>query len=224
MNQENVFSKHLTFNSLRSGYEKLKQLLAEAGTAEDILVGCEATGHYWLTLFEKLTQDGFSVCVLNPLQVQSFRNERLRGSKTDHDDCQLIAKVLKFGVGRVSVLPDERRFKLKQLCRFRTDLVKQLSAVKLRILAVLDIVFPEYDAVFFDVFGVASTAVLRDYTTVDAIADLDLERLTQMLSDASHKRVGQRQPKSYSTMPESLSGYAMVWMRFPLSSNGWLRS
>src|ERR1700688_4995392 len=96
---KDTIGKHLTFSSLGVGYEKFMEYLKLHEVAkEDSIIGLEATGHYWLTLFQKLKGAGFVVYVLNPLQVQSFRNEKIRGSKTDDLDCELIAKVIKFGV------------------------------------------------------------------------------------------------------------------------------
>src|SRR4051812_3627952 len=108
------------------------------------------------------------------------------------DDCELIAKVLKFGVGRETKLPEENLFKLKQLSRFRTDTVSQISKLKMRVMAVLDIVFPEYQTVFFDLFGMTSTKVLSEYTTADVIADVDLEKVTTILEEASRKRLSRK--------------------------------
>jgi transposase len=170
LSAENTFSKHLHFNSLRTGFEKLLAFLVSLGSKQDeIIIGCEATGHYWLTLFEKLKEQGFSVYVLNPLQVHSFRNENVRGLKTDDRDCELIATVLRFGVGISSEMPNESLYQLKELSRFRHDLVRQISSVKVKMLTVLDRTFPEYQTVFHNVFGIASTAVLKEYTTAETI-------------------------------------------------------
>src|SRR5579859_1164114 len=124
LSDTNTFTRHLKFDNLFTGYQKLVAYLEtnQVKKTESIL-GLEATGHYWLTLFQKLKADGWKVFVLNPLQVQSFRNEKIRGSKTDDLDCELIAKVMRFGVGHESALPSEELFQLKQLSRFRWDLV-----------------------------------------------------------------------------------------------------
>lgn len=187
---ENIFSKHLHFSSLRPGFEKLLAFLASQGcTKEETIIGCEATGHYWLTLFEKLKGEGFTVFVLNPLQVHSFRNENIRGLKTDDRDCELIATVLRFGVGVSAEMPNESLYQLRELSRFRHDLVRQISGIKVKALSVLDRAFPEYETVFSNVFGLASTAVLKEYTTAEVIAELDIAKLTNVLETASRKRL-----------------------------------
>lgn len=191
LSEENIFSKHIKFNNLLSGYEALLSFLTKSkGTKESVIIGLEATGHYWLPLFQRLKKDGYVVYVLNPLQVQSFRNEKIRGSKTDDLDCELIAKVIKFGVGKETQVPDEALFQLKQLSRFRWDLVQRISSVKLEIISVLDTIFPEYETVFKTLFGKTSMMILSEYTTPDEIAVLDMEKLTQELEKSSRKQFG----------------------------------
>ena len=84
LSETNTFTKHIKLDNLFSGYKKLLAYL-ETHQIEKFtcIIGLGATGYYWLTLFQKLKEDGWTVCVLNPLQVQSFRNEKIRGSKTD---------------------------------------------------------------------------------------------------------------------------------------------
>jgi len=189
LSETNVFSKHVRFDNLRPGYKKLLSFLKEnKATPENSIIGLEATGHYWLTLFQKLKEDSWQVFVLNPLQVQSFRNEKIRGSKTDDLDCELIAKVLKFGVGKKTALPNEALFTLKQLNRFRWKLVQKTSSIKLEVLTVLDTLFPEYQTVFKEIFGKTSVMVLSEYTTPEEIASLDVELLTARLEKTSRKQ------------------------------------
>jgi len=187
----NTFEKHIKFDNLFSGYKKfLSYLETNDVKKSESIIGLEATGHYWLTLFQKFKADGFVVYVLNPLQVQSFRNEKIRGSKTDALDCELIAKVLKFGVGKETAMPSEALFQLKQLARFRWDLVQKLSGIKLEMMSVLDTVFPEYETVFKGLFGKTSVALLSEYTMPDEIASLDIEKLTVLLERNSRKKFG----------------------------------
>ncbi len=193
VNEQNIFSKHIKIDALQKGYDELKRFLISEEKQENIIIGLEATGHYWLTLFEKLKRDGYSVFVLNPLQVQSFRNEKIRGSKTDDADCELIAKVVKFGIGRETKIPDEELFQLKQLSRFRYDLVQQVTGVKLQVMKTLDIIFPEYDTVFCDLFGATSKQVLNEYTTPEVIASLEISKLTKALRKVSRNQIKKQQ-------------------------------
>lgn len=193
LNEENDFTKQLKFNALKDGFEKLLGYISEEETNKgEIRIGFEATGHYWLTLFEKLTEQGYTVYVLNPLQVASFRNQAIRGSKTDELDCQLIAKVIKFGVGKMAEIPSDELFTLKELTRFRADLSKRITRVKLQVMAVLDKMFPEYDTIFYDLFGVASKSILEEMTTPEVIAGIDLRKVTTLLEKNSRGQLGRK--------------------------------
>lgn len=50
-----------------AGLEALLELLQQIGNS--VSIGLEATGHYWLSLYDILTQHGHPVAVINPLQI-----------------------------------------------------------------------------------------------------------------------------------------------------------
>ena len=58
------------------------------------MVGCEATGPYWLSLYEALRAQGDRVLVLSPLYVKARRGTTLRGTQTDSVDAWLSADIL----------------------------------------------------------------------------------------------------------------------------------
>jgi hypothetical protein len=179
-------TKPVRFNTVRDGYTLFLAYLAQHNCQQtDTIIGLEATGHYWLTLFEKLKRDGYTVYVLNPLQVDSYRNENIRGAKTDEIDCQLIAKIIRFGSGKSTNLPKEELFVLRELCRFRADIRKRTTTLKLKILAILDQVFPEYQSVFPDIFCKTAQELLKEYQTAEMIAEEDLEKLTKVYKRTS---------------------------------------
>ena len=191
LDENNTATTPLRFNSLEEGYHSLLASLAKNNCLQqEAIIGLEATGHYWLPLFEHLKKDGFTVYVLNPLLVDSYRNENIRGAKTDELDCKLIAKIIKFGAGKASNLPQEDLFALRQLCRFRYGLVKRLTQLKVGIITILDQVFPEYETVFTDMFCKTSTELLKEYTSAEMIADEDAEKLTQVIMTVSKKQFG----------------------------------
>ena len=110
-------------------------------------IAMEATGHYWLSVFSALVDDGFLVSVYNPFQIKSFRGAfHNRRQKTDVIDAIIIANYIRTFGGDVTTLPNEALLSLKQLTRYRSDLVHNISAVKNQIVAILDKVFPEFSS------------------------------------------------------------------------------
>jgi len=90
----------LKVSSRADGWQKLtaavKQHVSDSQWT-DIHAGLEATGPYWLTFYEQLKKQGALVTVLNPIQTRAYRNEGIRGAKTDRVDAELIAKIIRFG-------------------------------------------------------------------------------------------------------------------------------
>ena len=64
----------------------------------------------------------------------------------------------------------------------------------------------EYETVFSNVFGLASTAVLKEYTTAETIAELDLAKLTQVLETASRKRLSRAHAEKLQQQARSTFG------------------
>src|SRR5512142_795366 len=70
-----------TIENTRPGFDRLRVELGRL--SGPLLVGLEATGHYWLALYEDLSQQGHSLIVLNPLQVAAYRRSGVRKVKND---------------------------------------------------------------------------------------------------------------------------------------------
>ena len=78
-----------TVTNSRHDFDLLvQQLRALPGS---VTVALEATGHYWLSLYETLTTAGYEVVVLNPLQVHAYQRSGIRKCKNDRNDAFWIA-------------------------------------------------------------------------------------------------------------------------------------
>ena len=64
---------------------------------ETVIIGMEATGHYWLSVYEYLTEQGYDVRVINPIQSDAFRKMYICQTKNDSKDSFIIAQVMWFG-------------------------------------------------------------------------------------------------------------------------------
>src|SRR5208282_2754191 len=93
-------AESLKFETTALGFSELFSYIDKSVPKEqqvEVHAGMEATGPYWLTMYEQLRKKQLHVSVLNPMQVKAYRNEGIRGSKNDRIDALLIAKVLRFG-------------------------------------------------------------------------------------------------------------------------------
>lgn len=85
-------------------------------------VAMEATGSYWIPLFDVLEQYGFEVYIVNGRYVKN-----VSGRKSDVQDCQWIQQLHSFGLLHNSFIPAQEIRSLRHLVRFRDNLVRQNS-------------------------------------------------------------------------------------------------
>ena len=72
-------AKPMQFANSAEGFGKCAAYLEGLGApAEEMLVGMEATGHYWLPLFSFLHAQGYDVVVINPIRTDAMR--RFKGA------------------------------------------------------------------------------------------------------------------------------------------------
>ena len=174
-----------------SGIDKFQKKLDKFGlTPDNSLVGMEATGHYWLVLYSWLMESGFNVKVINPLVTDAYRHMLIRKVKNDRIDAEVVAAVLRLGEYQETSMADNDTLALRQFCRFRFWQVQSCSDLKRKVIALLDQIFPEYEKLFSDVFGMSSRELLKTYTTPEEIASIHTTKLTNILSKASQGRFG----------------------------------
>ncbi|MED1679426.1 IS110 family transposase, partial [Bacillus subtilis] len=115
-------------NHKEGGQALLNWMYRYIESPTEIMIGMEATGHYWLAVYSFLLDHGFSVVVLNPIQTNAWRKgTEIRKRKTDAIDATMIADIIRFGRFVETPLVDEKMFALKQMSRFRNALVSNMS-------------------------------------------------------------------------------------------------
>src|SRR5574344_2522823 len=154
-NNGDVIIKAIKFTNSKEGFDKLLNTIQDKlGHFSKIEISMEATGHYYLTLYSALTDNGFNVSVYNPYQVKSYRGAyNNRKQKNDVIDSIIIADYLRVFGSKESKLPEENLLSLKQLTRFRSNIVDNVSSLKVQVIGLLYKVFPEYKKLFCDTFG-----------------------------------------------------------------------
>ena len=134
-----------TFSALASGLAALVAWLTghrvEAATME-------ATGIYWHTPWQALTDAGIETQLLHAQHVK-----QLRGRKTDVEDSRWLARVCQFGLGRPSFVPSQQFRDLRSLSRHRRTLVARRSQVRNQVQKVIDRGGVRIGTVLSDIFG-----------------------------------------------------------------------
>lgn len=175
----------------KQGFEKFGKLIKSL-KKEELLVGMEATGHYFLNIYEFLLGLGLStenIAVLNPLQVKAFRNTNLRGAKSDNIDANRIATLLRFGDFQRCNVNIDKLMNLRELTRLRSELVNNNGDVKRKIISVLDRIFPEFPSVFSNCFGKTAMHLITKYPTPDDLGSLSLSKLEKTIKGLSKRGI-----------------------------------
>ena len=161
-----------------TGYNlMLEKIRKHTNIKSQIVFAMESTAHYWLALFTRLRKDGYHVILLNPIQTSAMRDMFIRKIKTDAKDSFIIAELIRFGRYAESNVAQDRLLALKELCRNRFYLVDMAGDLKRKLIALIDRVFPEYEAQFDTIFCKSSVALLKKYPTPQKLSNAHLDRL-----------------------------------------------
>jgi Transposase and inactivated derivatives len=187
--------KNFTVPNSKDGARKLvKEMLAALSvfSLTDLLIGMEATSVYGDNLVYFLNEDASlvpynrKIYVLNPKQVNKFKEAYNDLPKNDGVDSFVIADCLRFGRINKEVYLDDYHYKaLQNLTRARFFTVQNLTREKQRLMNVL---FKKYSSlaqekVFANTFGATALAVYETFDSADTLAYMDLHELTAFLKE-----------------------------------------
>jgi len=110
-----------TFENKKIGFQQLLRFLKKRH-AQDAHVCMEATGVYYEELAHFLHNKGFSVSVVNPLQIKAYAQSQLRRNKTDRLDATLIADFCRTHNPSLWIPPEPSYYELRALVRHLQDL------------------------------------------------------------------------------------------------------
>src|SRR5256884_2218404 len=185
--------KPTSFTNKAEGFSSLFERLERLGTSPDqILVGLEATSRYGENLYHALLKRGYRVCLLHPAQMHAFAQQRGLRAKTDQVDATTIARALLSGEARFGYVPTEQVAIYRELVRLQQQLSEDVVRYKNEIHALLVVLFPEFTQVFADPTRPPALAFLKRYPGAQAVAQAQVDTLSQFLHELSPKHYGRR--------------------------------
>jgi len=133
-----ILGKSISFSNSQAGCEKLISLLDKFEVdSSNVIIGMEATGHYWVSLYSYLSDLGFTVYVINPIQSSAFRKMYIRQTKNDSKDSFVIAQIMRFGEFSSTSLANEEQ--LEELEIKISTLLNQTNSVITTITGIGDV-------------------------------------------------------------------------------------
>lgn len=136
--------------------QDLHQLANELQQAGVTHVAMEATGVYWMSVYELLEQYGLAVTLVN---ARHYKN--VDGQKTDVKDCQWLQQLHAHGLLRASHIAADQYRELRTYIHERNVLQQQKSDTLNRIHKVLTQMNIKWQHVISDIEGVAGMKVVR---------------------------------------------------------------
>jgi transposase len=123
-------------------------------------VAMESTSVYWKPIVNLLESEGIEFAVVNAQHIKA-----VPGRKTDVNDAEWIAKLLRHGLIRASYIPDRNQRELRELVRYRRSIIQERARQQNRIQKVLEGANIKLGSVVSQIKGVSAMEMLR------AIAD-----------------------------------------------------
>jgi transposase len=142
-----------SFGTTTAELRQLRDWLVSLGVTHAAM---ESTGSYWKPVYNLLEETEVEPMVVNAAHVKA-----VPGRKTDVNDAQWLAQLLRHGLLRASFIPDREHRELRELVRYRRSLVQEQCREVLRIQKILEGANIKLSSVASDVMGVSGRAMLE---------------------------------------------------------------
>jgi len=188
-----------TFKTTLAGLAQLGVWLAEAGVT---LVGMEATGVYWKTVFQAL-EDRFECWLLN---AHHLRN--VPGRKTDVKDSDWICQLVQHGLVRPSFVPPPEIRRLRDLTRLRKAQTNERARTIQRLEKVLQDAGIKLSSVASTTYSKSARAMLEalltGVTDPDQLAELSKGKMRAKIPQLREALQGRFQLEHHGIMVAQL--------------------
>ena len=183
------YCKAFSFTNDHDGFMELVEALDKLSPEKsDFLIGVEACS-FALNLSYFLMATGFNLVEVNPFRAGQFRKAQGKKAKTDKIDARTIATILELGDHKPLSIPDPILDNLKELTRFRVNLVNERAAMLIHLQEALSVLFPEYGRVFRQLDSAGSLALLAAYPGPENVITAGEEAIGKTLALASPRRM-----------------------------------
>lgn len=187
---KDTYYKTFSITNDRNGFLELVHSLEKLSVSkDDFLIGIEACS-YGLNLSYFLMGVEFKLVEVNPFRASQFRKAQGRKAKTDRIDARSIAAVLSLSNHKHLSIPDPILDNMRDLTRFRADLIDEKGTVMIHLRETLSVLFPEFDKVFRQLNSAGSLALLTAFPGPEHLIAAGEEKVAETLSLASPHRMG----------------------------------
>ena len=119
------------------------------------IAAMESTGVYWKPVYNILESEGIEAIVVNAQHIKA-----VPGRKTDVKDAEWIANLVRHGLVKASYIPDREQRELREMVRYRNEIVNERAREINRIHAVLEGANIKLGSVITDISGKSGIEIL----------------------------------------------------------------
>jgi len=172
-------------------------------------VAMEATGIYWLPIYEMFDQAGIEVYVVNGGHVKN-----VPGRKTDVLDSEWLRELHTFGLVRSSFIPDEEIRKLRYFMRLRKDHITMGASHIQHIQKNMDTMNIKLHNVISNIMGVSGLKIIRAILAGERSAIKLMELCNEVIKGKKREEViksleGNYKPECIFGMQQALEMWEM---------------
>lgn len=190
----------------------LHRMAAWLAACEIDTVVMQATGVYWVALYQILEEHGLQVNVVNAQYTKT-----LPGRKTDVLECQWLQKLHTFGLLNNSFLPPDKIRVLRTYMRQREKLVTAASTAVQHMQKALTEMNVQLANVISDISGLTGMAILRAIVKGERnpakLADLKHNRIRASSQEIAQSLEGNWREEQLFVLEQSLALYDLYYQK-----------
>ena len=136
--------------------EDILQLVSWLKETDCEMVAMESTGSYWKPVYNIFEEEQIPIMVVNAQHIKG-----VPGRKTDVKDAEWIADLVRHGLVKASYIPNRDQRELREITRYRQEVIEERARELNRIQAVLEGCNVKLSSVITDISGKSGMTILK---------------------------------------------------------------
>ena len=174
--------------------EDILQLVSWLKETDCEMAAMESTGAYWKPIYNIFEEEQIPIMVVNAQHIKG-----VPGRKTDVKDAEWIADLVRHGLVKASYIPNREQRELREITRYRQEIIEERARELNRIQAVLEGCNVKLGSVITDISGKSGMAILK------AIVSGETDPV--VLSGLAEGRARDKIPEMQKSLQGRISGH-----------------
>lgn len=147
------------------------------------MVAMESTGSFWKLLYNIFELESMEAMIVNPQHMKA-----IPGRKTDVNDAQWIAKLLRHGLLKASFIPDKEQREYRELTRYRNSWIEERAREVNRLQKMLEGANIKLASKISDITSMSATNMIKliiqeDELTIEQVSNARSNRCNSSAED-----------------------------------------